>query len=352
MTQNQAFPAIKCKPVFMERIWGSDRLRKFFGKDLPAGKPIGESWELSDLPQGQSIMENGPAAGRNFREFLDQYGQEFGFNKEQCTPPFGLLIKLLDASQVLSVQVHPDDAACRKYPGTKPKTECWYVLSAEPDAVIYKGLKKNILKDDVLQALQKGNLPDRMEVYKVRRGDFHYIPAGTIHALGAGVMVAEIQTPSDTTYRLYDWGRVDDQGMSRTLHIEKALDCIHYTYTPPTGTPPTGEKSENDKSFNGCRLQKITAQLGKTRLLLDCEYFSVTHLDIEDKEQREFTCAFPVVMMILSGMGTISSGKMRENPINYQAGDTLLLPAGGPMGLQPKTAGECLIACLGPVKAK
>ncbi len=336
----------------MERIWGSDRLRTFFGKNLPAGKPIGESWELSDLPQGQSVMENGPAEGRDFRQFLDQYGQEFGFTEEQCTPPFGLLIKLLDANQVLSVQVHPDDAACRKYPGARLKTECWYVLAAEPDAVIYKGLKKNILKDDVRQALQNGNLADLMEVYKVRKGDFHYLPAGTIHALGAGVMVAEIQTPSDTTYRLYDWGRVDAQGKTRTLHIEEALDSIHYTHTPPTGTPPTGEKTVNDKLFNDRCLEKITMQLGKTRLLLDCEYFSVTHLDIENKEQREFICACPIVMMILSGNGTISCGKSHKNPVQYQAGDTLLLPAGVPMGLQPKTAGECLAACLGPVKAK
>ncbi len=336
----------------MERIWGSDRLRTFFGKNLPPGKHIGESWELSDLPQGQSVMENGPAAGRVFRVFLDQYGQEFGFTKEQCTPPFGLLIKLLDANQVLSVQVHPDATACRKYPGARLKTECWYVLQAEPDAVIYKGLKKNILKNDVRQALQNGNLADLMEVYKVSKGDFYYLPAGTIHALGAGVMVAEIQTPSDTTYRLNDWGRVDAQGMSRPLHIEEALESIHYTHTPPTGTPPTGEKTENDKSFNGRRLQKITTQLGKTQLLLDCEYFSVTHLDIEGKEQKEFTCAFPVVMIILSGNGTISSSKKRESPVNYQAGDTLLLPADEPMDLQPKTAGECLTACLGPVKAK
>ncbi len=346
------FPAIKCQPIFMERLWGSDRLRTFYGKDLPAGKPIGESWELSDLPQGQSVMDNGPAAGRDFREFLDRYGQEFGFSKEQCTPPFGLLIKLLDASQVLSVQVHPDDAACRKYPGARLKTECWYILEAEPGAVIYKGLKKGILREDVRQAVQNGKLADLMEVYKVRKGDFHYLPAGTIHALGAGVMVAEIQTPSDTTYRLYDWGRVDAQGKSRALHIEEALDSIHYTSSPPTGTPPTAEKPINNKLFNGRCLEKITEQMGKTQFLLDCEYFSVTHLYIENKKQREFTCECPVVMMILSGNGTISCGETDENPVQYRSGDTLLLPADGPMSLQSEAAGECLTACLGPVKAK
>jgi mannose-6-phosphate isomerase len=328
---------VKFKPIYKERIWGSDRLGRFFNKDLPGGALIGESWELADLQQGCSVIENGTFAGMNLRHFLEKNGLAYGFTPEQCTPPFGLLIKLLDANQVLSVQVHPDAEACLKFPKAALKTECWYVLAAAPNSVIYRGLKPGIGKEEVKKAVVDNTLDSLMNVYTAQKGDFHYLPAGTIHALGAGVIVAEIQTPSDTTYRLYDWGRVDENGRGRELHIGEALDAIHYTDTPPT----VSEKKIQTR-YNGQQLKAIADQLGVNINLLDCEYFSVNHLSVETVDTKPFQCPIPFVMMILDGCGHIGI---------QDEGDTLLLPSVSEAVFHARESVECLLTCLGPVKA-
>jgi mannose-6-phosphate isomerase len=338
---------MKFRPIYKERIWGGDRLQSLFDKDLPAGTKIGESWELADLPADCSVVAEGPWAGKTLREILDEHGRDLGFTSEQCEHPFGLLIKFLDANDVLSVQVHPDENACRQFEGARLKTECWYVLQAQPDSVIYLGLKPGIGRDRLAQAIEAGNVEKLMEVYPAKKGDFHFLPAGTIHALGAGVMVAEIQTPSDTTYRLYDWNRVDAQGYSRQLHLEQALASVHYTDSPPTAAdtlPTDGEISSP--------LQQSAEKLGKTHSLVDCPYFSVVHLSLEKTGRRVYEMSLPVVMMVLSGTGMVGNVENAEVAWFYHPGDTILIPNMEEAFFHIKQPGECLWVSLGPVKVK
>jgi len=338
---------VKFKPIFKERIWGSDRLKTLFSKDLPANAKIGESWELADLPNDCSQINDGPWHGMTLRQLLDENGQQFGFTAEQCRFPFGLLIKLLDANDVLSVQVHPDAEACKLFPEARLKTECWYVLAAEPESVIYRGLKTGIGREQVENAVRDGNLQDLMVVYPAMAGDFHYLPAGTIHALGAGVVVAEIQTPSDTTYRLYDWNRRDDQGRGRQLHIEQALAGIHYT----DGKHRTEEKPVPDPPIKFAKqfLQKFGGQIGNNSILLDCPYFSVSLLNIYDTKQFDFLLARPVVLISLSCNGSVTNQAAADYTCHFQSGDTILIP--NMTGILDITKpGQCLLTCLGPEK--
>jgi mannose-6-phosphate isomerase class I len=384
------YPA-KFKPIFKERIWGSDRLKTLFGKDLPPHTKIGESWELADLPDDCSQITDGPWNGMTLRQLLTVHGQEFGFTPDQCRPPFGLLIKFLDANDVLSVQVHPDADACKLFPDARLKTECWYVLAAEPGSVIYRGLKPGIDRKQVENAVKVGNLQDLMMLYPAKAGDFHYLPAGTVHALGAGVVVAEIQTPSDTTYRLYDWNRRDAHGNSRELHIEQALASIHYpdvgatscgrpdnvgaipcdrhenmTPPPPTGsttrkpesgtrpiTPPTGPTSNPPTETTPTIRYPLSAgfsKIGKLDILLDCPFFNVGLLQNSDKIQADFELSQPTVLISLSCTGSVTNRDALDYACQFQPGDTILLPAiQGKLDIhQP---GQCLLTCLGPEKS-
>lgn len=352
---------VKFKPIFKERIWGSDRLKRLFGKDLPPHSKIGESWELADLPDDCSRIADDPWNGMTLRQLLEENGRQFGFTAEQCRFPFGLLIKFLDANDVLSVQVHPDADACKLFPDARLKTECWYVLAAEPGSVIYRGLKPGIDRKMVEAAVKGGNLQDLMVVYPAKTGDFHYLPAGTIHALGAGVVVAEIQTPSDTTYRLYDWNRRDAQGRSRQLHIEQALASIHYTVgatprgrpddrtlNPPTGTistPPTGSTTTIRYP-----LSAGISKIGNLDILLDCPFFSVGLLKNNDKMQVDFELSQPMVLISLSCTGSVTNREAVDYACQFQPGDTILMPTmtGSLEIIEP---GQCLLTCLGPEKS-
>ena len=259
---------IKFKPIFKQRIWGSDRLKTLFGKELPPGVPIGESWELADLPDNRSQAANGPLAGMDIRQILEAHGKAMGFTDSQIAEPFGLLIKILDANDTLSVQVHPDQAACTMFPGAQMKTECWFVIDAQPDSILYIGLKPGIGKDDLKKAIENNTLDQIMQAYPARKGDFHFLPAGTIHAIGAGIIIAETHTPSDSTYRVYDWDRTDSRGRRRQLHIDQALASIHFTDTPPTAD----NLSTKNNNLNN-PLVDIANHIGPTKDLLTCPYF-------------------------------------------------------------------------------
>ena len=342
-----SYSPVKFIPIFKERIWGSDRLKTLFNKDLPAGKRIGESWELAELPANCSIIADGPWAGVTLRQMLNKHGRDMGFTQRQCDCPFGLLIKFLDADDVLSVQVHPDEKACQMFPGAQMKTECWYVLQARPEAVIYRGLKPGISREHLEKALKKANLEQMMQIYPAQKGDLHFLPAGTLHALGAGVVIAEIQTPSDTTFRLYDWNRIDEHGRGRELHVEQALASIHYTDTPPA-EESHDEVNVVDDSSSG--LLSIGALLGRINLLIDCPYFCVGHLSTAPAEKRQFELAFPVVMIVLAGGGMIGNTRQPQFACRFDPGDTLLLPTMERGFIATEQSGECLLVCLGPKK--
>ncbi len=291
---------LKFEPIYKKRIWGGRKLQKFFNKDLPANEKIGESWELADLPQDKSIISNGTLTGQTLDSVIQKYPKEITGDKN-FSLPFPLLIKFIDAEDILSVQVHPDEQTCRRLGEGQPKTECWYVIATEENAVIYKGLKKAVTKKQFAEAIKTGTVAELLAEVSVKAGQCHFIPAGTPHTIGPGLLLAEIQTPSDTTYRVFDFNRVDDAGGPRPLHIEQALESIHF-----------------DASADNL---PVTT----TGRLVDCEYFKI------DKGCQRMGCELPLspgemkTLIILTGSGTIL--KPKAITVEFTAGDCILVPA-------------------------
>jgi mannose-6-phosphate isomerase len=227
------------KPIFQERIWGGRRLEELFGKNIPAGKRIGESWEIADRPEAQSMVRDGPLADRSLHDLWVNF-REGIFGKVSSTPRFPLLIKLLDAREKLSLQVHPTEGVAESL-GAEAKTEFWYVAAAEMDAEIYVGLRNTMSREQFEQALRSGTIADYVHTVPVKAGDAMFLPSGRFHAVGAGNVLVEIQQNSDTTYRVFDWNRVDDTDKPRSLHIAEALQCIDFNDVAPTLIEPEGD---------------------------------------------------------------------------------------------------------------
>lgn len=290
---------LKFRPILKQRIWGGQRLREY-GKQIPSGEKIGESWELADLPEDKSVISNGVFAGKTLSWAISNYPKEIT-GDENFTGPFPLLIKLLDAQDILSVQVHPDEQTCERLGKGEPKTECWYIIAAEPGAVIYKGLKKEVKKDTFAAAIENGNVAELLTKVTVKAGECHFLPAGTAHSIGAGLLIAEIQTPSDTTYRVFDFNRVDDTGKPRQLHIEAALESIHF------------DASEDNLSVT------------TTGRLVDCKYFKIDKGHQGQNCQLLLSAGKMKTLIILAGLGTILPTE--GNPVEFKTGDTILIPA-------------------------
>jgi len=292
VNQLKLYP-FKFKPIYKELLWGGQKLREFFGKDIPAGEKIGESWELADLPNDKSIIANGELAGHTIGQAITKFPMEIMGDKN-FRGPFPVLIKFIDAKEVLSIQVHPDAQACQRTGSGVPKTEFWYILAAEKDAVIYKGLKKGVTKEEFSQAIRSGTVVELLDKIPVKKGQCYFLPGGTVHSIGAGILIAEIQTPSDTTYRIFDWNRVDAGGKPRQLHITEAIASINFD------NPAADHKAT-------------------------CKYFKVS------KEQNAKDSLMPVragqmqTLIILKGSGVIESGGTIS--VKFTAGDTLLVPA-------------------------
>jgi mannose-6-phosphate isomerase len=288
---------LKFGPIFKERIWGGRRLAEMFGKDLPAGKRIGESWELADLPEDKSVIVNGELAGMTIGEAARKYPAELTGRKD-FKGSFSLLVKILDAEDVLSVQVHPDEEFCRRTGRGTPKTECWYIISAVPGAVIYKGFKFGVTRESFTTAIRSGTVAELLCKVEVHPSECHLLPAGTPHAIGAGLVIAEIQAPSDTTYRVFDWGRLGENGKPRELHIADALESIH---------------------FQSDELPVTT--VGR---LVDTKYFKVDKGHRSGGAEVLFSGTMKLVV-IISGRGRFMSEKV--GPVEFASGDTVLLPA-------------------------
>jgi mannose-6-phosphate isomerase len=226
-TQSESTTAVQpllIQPRFDERIWGGHRLADEFGKAAPPDKAIGESWEIYD----DNVVLNGPYAGSTIAQLRDSMGRDLTGHVSPEVP-FPLLTKLIDAAEALSVQVHPDDAAAQALEGEpNGKTECWYVLEADPGAAITYGFSQDSNPDQYVELVKEGTLDRVLRSLPVSVGDVIYIPAGTVHAIGPGIVVYELQQISDVTYRIYDWNRKDAQGHSRELHVEKARQVLDY----------------------------------------------------------------------------------------------------------------------------
>jgi mannose-6-phosphate isomerase len=227
------------EPIFVERIWGGRRLESEFGKKLPPQIPIGESWEIVDRPEAQSIVRKGPLRGKTLHELWTQDRHEI-FGDALDAPRFPLFLKLLDAHDKLSLQVHPPEKFANRL-GGEPKTEFWYVLRAEPGAKLYLGFRVSITRDQLEKALHDGTAADYVHKIRVKSGDAAFVPAGRLHALGAGNLLIEVQQNSDTTYRVFDWNRADDGGKLRQLHVAQALQCIDFDDVRPRLLHPEGE---------------------------------------------------------------------------------------------------------------
>ena len=219
-------------PVLQERIWGGQRLATLYGKSLPEGKKIGESWEVCDRPEGISVITNGIAAGKSLRWLMENHGRDVIGDEFSTGTRFPLLVKLLDAEEDLSLQVHPPSIAAKELQG-ESKTEFWYVATARTDACIHAGLKQGTTAQEFERKARDGSVQSAFHRLKVRAGDAMFLPSGRVHALGAGTVVFEIQENSDTTYRVFDWNRTDATGKPRELHLEKAMAAIQFDDVEP-----------------------------------------------------------------------------------------------------------------------
>ena len=312
---------LKFKPIYKEKVWGG-RTLEALGRDLPGGADtaIGESWELADLASTsvsgggggaeRSTITNGPLAGRTLGELIESYGAAvIGDLPLSPDGGFPILLKFLDASENLSVQVHPSPEYAEQHEEAHLKSEAWYVIEAEPGAVIYKGIVAGTTPEQLRAAIQKNTddavVPLLIEV-PVEAGDCHYLPSGTCHALGAGVLVAEVQTPSDTTFRVYDWGRT-----GRELHVNQAMECLTFGPAEVGGYElftPLGSRDGNT---------------AVTRMVA-CEHFRMDRVEAEAGFEDRAGENQPTVWMVMSGSGTLTCDGAEDVP--FGAGDTVFLP--------------------------
>jgi mannose-6-phosphate isomerase len=240
MSRNEVTAPLTFQPIFIERMWGGRRLESEFHKKLPPQKRIGESWEIVDRFEAQSVVASGPLRGKTLHELWTQQREEL-FGDVPDTARFPLLIKILDAQEKLSLQVHPPENVASRL-GGEPKSEFWYVAAANPNAELFLGFREPITRNEFEERSREGTLIDHVHRIAVQPGDAVFLPAGRVHAIGAGNLLIEIQQNSDTTYRVFDWNRTDPAtGTERDLHVEQAVQCIDFEDVQPN---PIQAKSE------------------------------------------------------------------------------------------------------------
>lgn len=303
---NTLYP-LKFNPILKDKIWGGSKLKTLFGKPGATDKS-GESWELSGYEKDQSVVSNGFLAGNNLEELIEIYMEELVGDKvyQHYGLTFPLLFKLIDANDNLSIQVHPGDEVAAERHHSFGKTEMWYVIDAEPEGGLIVGFKEDCSKEKYLKAMQDGSLEDLLQKVKVQKGDVFFIPAGLVHAIGKGVVLAEIQQTSDITYRIYDYKRVDDQGKERDLHTEEAVDVIDYSAS-------VNPKTLYNKAFN------------ELSNLVTCEYFTTNVIRFNEQLTRNYgqLDSFEVYMCI-EGSFEIECKGVKTPVAN---GETILIPA-------------------------
>jgi mannose-6-phosphate isomerase len=296
-------------PVFKERVWGGRQLATLYGKALPAGAPIGESWEITDRPEGVSVIANGPLAGRDLRWLMEHHRAELLGDATPANGRFPLLCKLIDAQQDLSLQVHPPAAQAAAL-GGEPKTEAWYFADTTPGAQIFVGLKRGVTRAEFERRVRDGAVAECFHRHAVKRGDAMFLPSGRVHALGAGCVIFEIQQNSDTTYRVFDWNRVGLDGQPRALHLEPALASIDFQDFEPALVDLTRWEEANG-------LKRVA--------LAACAEFSIHLCQSEQSTSVRLPLQGPGIVAVLDGMVacTAPAGVVALTP-----GGFALLPAG------------------------
>jgi mannose-6-phosphate isomerase len=296
---------LKFNPYFKTVIWGGEKIGKFKGVSVDSDC-VGESWELSAVPGHESVVSEGAFAGKNIVELAEEYGAALLGTKavEKYGKTFPLLIKLIDARSNLSVQVHPNDELAKARHNCAGKTEMWYVVDCEADANIYCGLSAPLSPAGYVEKIADNSIMEVVNAHKSAPGQFYFIPAGTIHAIGAGNLIAEIQQSSDITYRVYDYDRRDAEGNPRQLHTEEAKDAIDYTY--PNPVEPTA------KSFDA-----------STPAAVKSDYFTVDFLKEESAEYSSNGDSFTILMATRGSMEVVVDGATTA----VAQGETILIPA-------------------------
>jgi mannose-6-phosphate isomerase len=299
---------LKFETVLKEKIWGGTALSEKYNKKTRAAGPVGESWEISAVAGNQSVVSNGFLAGNNIEELIEVYMGDITGDRifEKFGPEFPLLIKFIEAREDLSVQVHPGDSLARERHNAYGKTEMWYILEAEKDARIFTGFREGVTREMYGHALDKGTVAELLNCETPLPGDVFFTPAGRIHAIGAGTVLAEIQQTSDITYRVFDWNRVSKGSEKRELHTELAADAI-------------------DFSQAGKSVIRKDPELNKVNGLVRCEYFSTNLLWLSKSMPREYNDLDSFVIYICTeGSFSISYDGTAET---VSKGETVLLPA-------------------------
>lgn len=302
--QAKVYP-LQFEPILKDRIWGGTKLKTEFNKPIES-ETTGESWELSTVSGDVSVISNGEYQGKSLTELIQSFPEEILGAKvyQKYGTEFPLLFKFLDARDDLSIQVHPNDELAKERHNSFGKTEMWYVMQADENARIIVGFKEKSSKEEYLEKLEEKELLSILKEVPVKKGDVFFLETGTIHAIGAGIVIAEIQQTSDITYRVYDWDRVDAEGKSRELHIDLALDAINYNTT------------ETKKEY--------AEKANVSNEMVNCPYFITSYLPIQGEAKIENAHDSFTVYMCMEGNVEL---QYNGEKASYKKGDTILVPA-------------------------
>ena len=298
---------LKFRPILKSIIWGGSKICKFKGIEPQDG--VGESWEISGVENNISVVDNGKFEGNTLKNLIGEHKEKLVGKKnyERFGKTFPLLIKFIDARDNLSIQGHPDDTLAKARHNSFGKTEMWYVIDASNEAFLYSGFKKQMAPESYVENIKNNTFVDCLEKHDVKKGDVFFLPAGRVHAIGAGTFIAEIQQTSNITYRIYDYNRKDTAGTPRELHTEQAKDAIDYKLCD------NYRSDYSKKKNNPVELES-------------CEYFTTNLLEVDTKVERNFSTIDSFVIYIcMSGSCKITDNK--GNDVSLQQGETTLIPA-------------------------
>lgn len=304
---NKLYP-LKFNTIYKDKIWGGQKIRTFLGKEFSPLPNCGETWEVSGVAGNVSVVKNGSLSGTDLNTLIEKYPNELlgrsVFNRFGSV--FPLLIKFIDANEDLSIQVHPDDVLAKQRHNFFGKTEMWYVLEADPGATLISGFSEEVDRQKYLEKFKEGKLTDILNREEVAQGDLFFLPAGRVHTIGKGLLIAEIQQSSDITYRIYDFDRVDDKGQKRELHTEEALDAIDYNHY-------SEYKSRYEREAN------------RLNPMIDCEYFSTNFIQLEGAMERSYeTLDSFKILVTVDGSFMLSYD---DGVLECELGDCVLIPA-------------------------
>ena len=313
------------QPIYKEKIWGGEKIRSILGKDFTPLENCGETWELSGVKGNISIVKKGPLRGKSLTDLMELYREDLLGARvwEQYGTEFPLLVKFIDANQDLSVQVHPDDVLAKKRHQSKGKTEMWYIFQADENASLIAGFNRKMDKNTYQSFFEQGKLMEILNREKVSEGDVYFLPAGRVHTIGKGLLLAEIQQTSDITYRIYDFDRKDAEGNTRELHVDQALDAIDYQYYDDYKT-------------------RYQSRVNESVELVRCPYFSTFRLEAHKTVFRDYSHLDSFVILVCVGGEAQGWVEGMGRPFQMKLGDVYLIPAVLPgFRLQPK--GSCTL---------